>query len=143
MSHSLTQLLKGITIRREDVLAAWTGIRPLVRDPAATNTAALVRNHMLNVSPSGLLTIAGGKWTTYRAMASHTIDMAIDVFGNIFAERSKFILRWLRNLYLLDLPTKKECVTEDLPLVGSEHWSPTMFIKLAQTYGLETEVRKF
>jgi hypothetical protein len=75
---------KDITIRREDVLAAWSGIRPLVRDPAANNTAALVRNHMLNVSPSGLLTIAGGKWTTYRAMASHTIDMAIDVFSNFY-----------------------------------------------------------
>lgn len=68
-------------MRREDVLAAWSGIRPLVRDPSAKNTAALVRNHMINVSPSGLLTIAGGKWTTYRAMASDTIDEAIRVFG--------------------------------------------------------------
>ena len=36
---------------------------------------------MINVSPSGLLTIAGGKWTTYRAMAEETIDKAIEVFG--------------------------------------------------------------
>jgi glycerol-3-phosphate dehydrogenase len=62
------------------VLAAWSGIRPLVRDPDAKNTAALVRNHLINVSPAGLLTIAGGKWTTYRAMACDTIDRAISAF---------------------------------------------------------------
>jgi hypothetical protein len=43
----------------------------------------------------------------------------------------------------IDLQAGKECVTEALPLVGSEHWSPTMFIKLAQTYGLETEVMNY
>lgn len=59
-------LSKDIQVRREDVLSAWSGIRPLVRDPAAKDTQGLVRNHMINVSPSGLLTIAGGKWTTYR-----------------------------------------------------------------------------
>lgn len=63
------------------MLAAWSGIRPLVRDPSATDTAGLVRNHMIDVSDSGLLTIAGGKWTTYRAMAQETIDKAIEVFG--------------------------------------------------------------
>jgi glycerol-3-phosphate dehydrogenase len=71
----------AIKVRRGDVLAAWSGIRPLVRDPAAKNTAALVRNHMINVSESGLLTIAGGKWTTYRSMAKETIDKAIESFG--------------------------------------------------------------
>lgn len=64
------------------MLAAWSGIRPLVRDPHAKNTESLVRNHMINVSKSGLLTIAGGKWTTYRSMAEETIDKAIDVFCN-------------------------------------------------------------
>lgn len=68
-------------MRREDVLAAWSGIRPLVRDPSAKSTAALVRNHMVHVSPTGLLTIAGGKWTTYRAMAKDAIDQAIQEFG--------------------------------------------------------------
>jgi glycerol-3-phosphate dehydrogenase len=63
------------------VQAAWSGIRPLVRDPGAKNTESLVRNHMIHYSPSGLLTIAGGKWTTYRAMAEETIDKAIEVFG--------------------------------------------------------------
>lgn len=62
-------LSPDIKVRRGDVQAAWSGIRPLVRDPAAKNTESLVRSHMIHVSESGLLTIAGGKWTTYRAMA--------------------------------------------------------------------------
>lgn len=62
-------------------MAAWSGIRPLVRDPNTKNTAALVRNHMVHVSPSGLLTIAGGKWTTFRAMAQDAVDKAIQEFG--------------------------------------------------------------
>lgn len=108
-----------IKVRRGDVLAAWSGIRPLVRDPAAKNTAALVRNHMINVSESGLLTIAGGKWTTYRAMAKETIDKAIEVF---------------------DLRPTGPCVTEKTLLYGSHNWNKTMFIKIIQHFGIETEV---
>lgn len=57
-------LSPDIKVRRGDVLSAWSGIRPLVRDPDAKDTQGLVRNHMINVSEGGLLTIAGGKWTT-------------------------------------------------------------------------------
>jgi glycerol-3-phosphate dehydrogenase len=76
-------LISDIKLGRGDVLAAWSGIRPLVRDPAAKNTESLVRNHMINVSEAGLLTIAGGKWTTYRAMAEETVDKAIEIYRNI------------------------------------------------------------
>lgn len=62
-------LSPSIRVRRGDVLSAWSGLRPLVSDPAAKNTESLVRSHMINVSRSGLLTIAGGKWTSYRQMA--------------------------------------------------------------------------
>ena len=74
-------LSPDIKLRRGDVQAAWAGIRPLVRDPNAKNTESLVRNHMVNVSEAGLLTIAGGKWTTYRAMAEDCIDETIRTFG--------------------------------------------------------------
>lgn len=50
-------------------------------DPSAKDTAALVRSHMINVSQTGLLTISGGKWTTYRAMAKDTIDKAVEIFS--------------------------------------------------------------
>lgn len=64
-------------VRRGDVLSAWSGIRPLVSDPNKEDTQSLARNHIVHISDSGLITIAGGKWTTYRAMASETIDAAL------------------------------------------------------------------
>lgn len=64
-------------VRRGDVMSAWSGIRPLVSDPNKPNTESLARNHIVHVSDSNLVTIAGGKWTTYRAMAEETIDAAI------------------------------------------------------------------
>lgn len=65
-------------MRRGDVLSAWSGIRPLVSDPNKEDTQSLARNHIVHVSPAGLVTIAGGKWTTYRAMAAEAIDAAIE-----------------------------------------------------------------
>jgi len=59
------------------VLSAWSGIRPLVSDPNKGDTQSLARNHIVHTSKSGLITIAGGKWTTYRAMAAETIDEAV------------------------------------------------------------------
>ncbi len=65
----------------EDVLSAFAGLRPLVKAGDGENTAALSRDHTINISRSGLLTIAGGKWTTYRRMAQDTIDQAAMVAG--------------------------------------------------------------
>jgi glycerol-3-phosphate dehydrogenase len=64
---------------RADVRATFAGIRPLVRDGGEESTAALSRDHTINVSKSGLVTIAGGKWTTYRKMAEDTIDCAMAI----------------------------------------------------------------
>ena len=63
-------------ITRADVLSVFVGIRPLVRSGAASNTASLSRDHTIHIDPSGLLTIAGGKWTTYRHMAEDCVDHA-------------------------------------------------------------------
>ncbi|HKI05984.1 MAG TPA: glycerol-3-phosphate dehydrogenase/oxidase [Thermoanaerobaculia bacterium] len=68
--------------RPEDVLSCFAGLRPLVRGGrAASRTAALSRDHTLLVSPSGLVTITGGKWTTYRKMGEDAIDQAAMVAG--------------------------------------------------------------
>lgn len=106
-------LSPDIKVRRGDVLSAWSGLRPLVRNPNAARTEGLVRNHMIHVSESGLLTIAGGKWTTYRAMAQETVDEAVKVFG-------------------LGTKVRSGCVTEQLRLIGSDGWSRNMFIGLIQ-----------
>jgi glycerol-3-phosphate dehydrogenase len=118
--NEVSHYLSGdIMVRRGDVLSAWTGIRPLVRNPKATNTQSLVRNHLLLSSDSGLLTIGGGKWTTYRRMAEETVDEAIKLF---------------------DLSPKRPCETEQLLMIGSHGYSPNAYIRLIQHFGMESEV---
>jgi glycerol-3-phosphate dehydrogenase len=65
------------TPTRNDVLSVFAGIRPLVRTSGVSNTAALSRDHVIQIDGSGLLTICGGKWTTYRHMAEDCVDQAI------------------------------------------------------------------
>lgn len=59
-----------------DILSVFVGIRPLVNPKGAKSTAAISREHLIDVSRSGLLTIAGGKWTTYRKMAEDAVGLA-------------------------------------------------------------------
>ena len=61
---------------RGDVLSVFVGIRPLVRSENANSTAALSRDHTIRIDNSGLLSIAGGKWTTYRRMAEDCVNQA-------------------------------------------------------------------
>ncbi len=62
--------------QREDVLSVFVGIRPLVKSANTTNTASLSRDHTIEIDTSGLLTITGGKWTTYRKMSEDAINHA-------------------------------------------------------------------
>ncbi len=64
---------------RADILSVFTGIRPLVSNSAVKNTAALSRSHDLFVDDRGLVTITGGKWTTYRRMAEDAVNKAAEV----------------------------------------------------------------
>jgi glycerol-3-phosphate dehydrogenase len=66
---------------RVDILSAWAGIRPLVKSASGASTASLSRDHSIHIDPSGLLTIAGGKWTTYRHMAEDCVDQAAVLAG--------------------------------------------------------------
>ncbi|MEZ5428282.1 MAG: glycerol-3-phosphate dehydrogenase/oxidase [Pyrinomonadaceae bacterium] len=68
--------------KRKDILSVFAGIRPLVRSSAdAGNTAALSRDHTIEIDESGLLTITGGKWTTYRRMAEDAVNQALTLAG--------------------------------------------------------------
>ena len=86
---------------RADILSAFAGIRPLVKAGEASNTAALSRDHTIHIDGSGLLTIAGGKWTTYRNMAEDCVNQAAT---------------------LARLP-EKPCVTKDLNIHGFDRQS--------------------
>ncbi|MDH3424666.1 MAG: FAD-dependent oxidoreductase, partial [Gemmatimonadota bacterium] len=59
-----------------DVKSVFVGIRPLVAEGDADDTAEISREHAIRISDSGLLTVAGGKWTTYRKMAEDVVDAA-------------------------------------------------------------------
>ena len=84
------------TPSREDILSVFTGIRPLVKIEEEKNTAKLSRDHYIHISNSGLLTIAGGKWTTYRQMAKLCVNHAVSLANLDF----------------------KPCVTKDLNIHG-------------------------
>jgi len=79
MKHAARYLVKDPT--PADVLSVFVGIRPLVGGNGETNTAVLSRDHSLTISKGGLVTITGGKWTTYRHMAEDTVDQAAVLAG--------------------------------------------------------------
>jgi len=85
--------------RREDVLSVYAGLRPLAA-PKTENarTKEISRRHKLIVSPSGMITITGGKWTTYRKMGEDTVNQAIRTAG---------------------LPLRN-CITKSLPVHGHQ-----------------------
>ncbi len=87
--------------QRSDVKSIWVGLRPLVKqqDDDAGNTKAISREHTILVSKSGLLTVTGGKWTTYRAMAEDVL---------------------LRAFEAQLLPARTGGVTETLSLMGAQ-----------------------
>jgi glycerol-3-phosphate dehydrogenase len=70
----------GIT--RDDIVGSWAGLRPLVKAADSGRTADLSRRHKVTPSPSGVVTITGGKLTTYREMAADTVDAVVKDLGN-------------------------------------------------------------
>ncbi|MHC4955669.1 MAG: glycerol-3-phosphate dehydrogenase/oxidase [Planctomycetota bacterium] len=97
-----------------DIKSVFAGIRPLVKAGDSGDTAALSREHTILVDPiSGLLTIAGGKWTTYRRMAEDTMEQVIAIGGL----------------------EPRDCATEDLPIHGY-HRNAERFGRLAY-YGTD------
>ena len=94
LRHAARYLSKDPT--REDVKSVFAGLRPLVKPDESKSTSQISRSHHLQVNESGLVTITGGKWTTYRKMAEDTIDQAVLVAGL----------------------QEKPCITEDLRIHG-------------------------
>ncbi|XP_062155752.1 glycerol-3-phosphate dehydrogenase SDP6, mitochondrial [Alnus glutinosa] len=103
----------NVKVRRTDVLSAWSGIRPLATDPSAKNTESISRDHVVCEDYPGLVTITGGKWTTYRSMAEDAVNAAIKS-GKLS-------------------PTNNS-LTHNLRLIGGDGWDPASFTVLAQQY---------
>ena len=116
LSHTARYLTKDPS--RQDVLSVFAGLRPLVSSGDSENTAAISRDHTVSISRSGLVTITGGKWTTYRKMAEDAIDQAA-----VIAQ--------------LDI---QPSVTESLNIHGSHH-HPDIFGEL-KDYGSDASELK-
>jgi len=103
---------------RADVRSVWVGLRPLVRQPDddTGDTKAISREHTVVVGHSGLVTVTGGKWTTYRAMAEDVLDRCM-----------------VRGL----LPRRAGGVTERLPLIGAAPGRPLAEPPGEHLYGSE------
>ncbi len=126
---------------RSDILSSFAGLRPLVRGKSGQKTAQLSREYLLSVSASGLVTITGGKWTTYRSMAAVAVDAAAAQGGldpRPSATRSLHLHGWeppspptgVRNGYGSDIrlleqvaaehPSLNERLHPRLPYTGAE-----------------------
>jgi glycerol-3-phosphate dehydrogenase len=92
------QLYFQLKIDKKEILSSWCGIRPLVAAEENASTSSIVREHIIQSSNSGLISIIGGKWTTYRKMAQECVDYAITH----------------------NALEKRLCQTKKLVLVGSE-----------------------
>jgi glycerol-3-phosphate dehydrogenase len=108
-----------LSATRADVLSVWSGLRPLVQFDENASTAQQVREHLILVSPSGLVSMAGGKWTSYRKMAEEAVDQAIET-GR--------------------LNPSSPCRTRDLRLVGAENYTPEISNVLQKDYGLAADI---
>jgi glycerol-3-phosphate dehydrogenase len=119
LNESANYLSKTPT--RADVKSIWVGLRPLVKssDDEGGNTKKLSREHTVLVSSSGLVTVTGGKWTTYRAMAE-------DVLTQCFESGL--------------LQARPAGVTVDFPLVGAQHMTKkhTMLHSMGDAQGLHS-----
>ncbi len=83
VAYVLGALNAAITepLDEHDVVGTWAGLRPLVRGARSERTADLSRRHRVSVSPDGVVTVTGGKFTTYRKMASDTVDQVVHLLG--------------------------------------------------------------
>jgi len=108
-------------IRVDQVIAGFAGLRPLLQANPNAGTKELVRDHEVEVDPaSGLVSILGGKWTTYRLMAQDTIDTCCERLGQ----------------------TDKSCITDTIKLVGAEGYSEEFWQSLVRDFGMDEAIAR-
>jgi glycerol-3-phosphate dehydrogenase len=118
----------SVPLSRSDVLATWSGLRPLSKPNTSVATAAISRDHVIEVSKGNLITIVGGKWTTYRKMAEDVIDQAIKTANLLPLNQSL-----TKNLKLVGARFFKESLSEEL--VAYEDLPLDIAMHLANSYG--------
>ncbi len=110
----------SVKITHNDILASFSGLRPLLAHHGTDKTSKLVREHIETFSASGLLTVAGGKWTSYRSMAESAVNSALE--------------RLVKSI------DAYPCKTEQYKLIGSRNpISDKIPKELASRYGDQTD----
>ncbi len=104
---------------KKDVLSSWSGLRPLVSNAHSSSTSRLSRDHVIETGTTGLITIAGGKWTTYRRMAEDVIDTAV------------------KNSELSPVGPSR---TRETPLIGAEGYDDQLPTRLAAQFQLPPDI---
>ncbi|MCA1719975.1 MAG: FAD-dependent oxidoreductase, partial [Actinobacteria bacterium] len=106
-------------LRADDVLGAWAGVRPLIKETATASMSDISRRHTLVEGSGGLLTITGGKLTTYRRMAKDVVDRIVDRDGR-----------------------RARCRTDEISLTGTRSYAELLAETTAATaaLGLDPEV---
>ena len=106
-------------IRREDIIGVYAGLRPLVSNNKNSATTKLSREHTVDRPAPGFISVAGGKYTTYRIMGKDVIDLAVNE---------------LRRITL-------DCVTDKLPIVGADGFAALVqqSAQISQIYGVTEE----
>jgi glycerol-3-phosphate dehydrogenase len=124
LNYILRQLEKvlDVPLERKDIKAAWSGIRPIYKSHKQHGSKSwLSREHHIEVSPSGLYTIVGGKWTTYRLMAENLLDRAI-ANGKLYQH--------------------KQCSTRDFQLIGATGYAPDLWQKIHCEFSLDERISR-
>jgi len=138
---------------RADVLSVFAGLRPLVSPQGAeSDTAGISRDHYLAVSSSGLVTITGGKWTTYRKMAEDAVNRAALVSGLSMQEcvtRTLRIHGWMKNVdksnplhyYGSDMPGLLTLI-EETPALGETLHPELPYLKAQVIWAVRNEMAR-
>ncbi|MEJ0091663.1 MAG: FAD-dependent oxidoreductase [Limisphaerales bacterium] len=137
---------------RSDILSVFAGIRPLAKSGDGGNTAALSRDHTIHIDKSGLLSITGGKWTTYRNMAQGAVDQAATLGNlpdkpcltqnlNIHGHHSNAVNFGPLSFYGSDAPSIRQLIAED-PKLGKQLDSELPYVEAEVVWAARCEMAR-
>ncbi|HXI69953.1 MAG TPA: glycerol-3-phosphate dehydrogenase/oxidase [Verrucomicrobiae bacterium] len=137
---------------RSDILSVFAGIRPLAKSGEGGNTAAISRDHVIHIDKSGLLSITGGKWTTYRNMAQGGVDQAATLAGlpdkpcrtqnlNIHGHHSNAATFGSLSFYGSDAPAIRKLITDD-PKLGQQLDSQLPYVEAEVVWAARAEMAR-
>lgn len=111
----------NLGVTRKEVKSYWSGLRPLVFDPEKENTQELARTHVIKHNGTGIITITGGKWTSYRRMAEDVVDIAVK--ENSFKHAV-------------------DCKTKNIFIIGGEKYKEDGHKGLMEQFGLSEDIAR-